>query len=245
MTIAQGFPKLNAALVNQQNGQVTQPWLQFFISLWIRTGSGLPSGQVTSVNVGGNNGITALVVDPTTNVQITLGLGSITPTSVTASGAVVGSNLSGSNTGDVTVVGQNYLTMIGQVITANPVNLSTSNVTGFLASTSFPALSGDISNSAGTTTMALSAGAVITTSIANNAVTPAKIANGTNNTLAGYSNTGVFSTVTTGAQLSLTGGTLNTTGISATITTAKLTTGGANGSMTFTNGVLTAQTQAT
>ena len=34
-------------------------------------------------------------------------------------------------------------------------------------------------------------------------------------------------------------------GISATITTAKLTTGGANGSMTFTNGILTAQTQAT
>lgn len=35
------------------------------------------------------------------------------------------------------------------------------------------------------------------------------------------------------------------TGISVTITTAKLTTLGANGSMTFTNGVLTAQTQAT
>lgn len=35
------------------------------------------------------------------------------------------------------------------------------------------------------------------------------------------------------------------TGVSATITTAKLTPGGANGSMTFTNGILTAQTQAT
>lgn len=34
-------------------------------------------------------------------------------------------------------------------------------------------------------------------------------------------------------------------GISATITTAKLTTGGANGSQTFTNGILTAQTPAT
>jgi len=34
-------------------------------------------------------------------------------------------------------------------------------------------------------------------------------------------------------------------GLSVTITTAKLTAGGANGSMTFTNGVLTAQTQAT
>ena len=34
-------------------------------------------------------------------------------------------------------------------------------------------------------------------------------------------------------------------GLTATITTAKLTALGANGSMTFTNGVLTAQTQAT
>jgi len=35
------------------------------------------------------------------------------------------------------------------------------------------------------------------------------------------------------------------TGVSATITTAKLTLAGANGSMTFTNGLLTAQTPAT
>lgn len=44
------------------------------------------------------------------------------------------------------------------------------------------------------------------------------------------------------------GGTLNKTkigGISATITTAKLTAGGTNGSMTFVSGVLTAQTPAT
>lgn len=34
-------------------------------------------------------------------------------------------------------------------------------------------------------------------------------------------------------------------GLSVTINTAKLTTGGVNGSMTFTNGILTAQTQAT
>jgi len=34
-------------------------------------------------------------------------------------------------------------------------------------------------------------------------------------------------------------------GLSVTITTAKLTPAGANGSMTFTNGILTAQTQAT
>ena len=35
------------------------------------------------------------------------------------------------------------------------------------------------------------------------------------------------------------------TGLSVTITTAKITPGGVDGSMTFTNGILTAQTQAT
>lgn len=38
---------------------------------------------------------------------------------------------------------------------------------------------------------------------------------------------------------------LPASGLSVTITTAKLTTGGTNGSMTFTNGILTAQTPAT
>jgi hypothetical protein len=37
----------------------------------------------------------------------------------------------------------------------------------------------------------------------------------------------------------------NLPGISVTITTAKLTAVGVNGSMTFTNGILTSQTQAT
>ena len=44
---------------------------------------------------------------------------------------------------------------------------------------------------------------------------------------------------------SIAGTIIPTGGISVTITTSKLTTGGANGSMTFTNGILTAQTQAT
>ena len=52
-------------------------------------------------------------------------------------------------------------------------------------------------------------------------------------------------------NVAITGGTISDTvvhpsnGITVTITTAKLTTLGTNGSMTFTNGILTAQTQAT
>jgi hypothetical protein len=41
------------------------------------------------------------------------------------------------------------------------------------------------------------------------------------------------------------GGQLPSTGLSVTITTAKLTTLGSNGSQTFTNGILTAETAAT
>lgn len=43
----------------------------------------------------------------------------------------------------------------------------------------------------------------------------------------------------------ITGGQLPASGLSVTIATAKLTSGGTNGSMTFTNGILTAHTDAT
>jgi hypothetical protein len=54
--------------------------------------------------------------------------------------------------------------------------------------------------------------------------------------------TGLATVAHTGAYSDLTG---TPTGLSVTITTAKLTALGTNGSMTFTNGILTAQTQAT
>jgi len=63
--------------------------------------------------------------------------------------------------------------------------------------------------------------------------------------LTGYlygNNTGPVTASTTIPYSAITG---TPTGLSVTITTAKLTTLGTNGSMTFTNGILTAQTQAT
>src|SRR6185369_1049560 len=55
-----------------------------------------------------------------------------------AKGSITGSNLTGTNSGDVTLAGQNYLSLSGQQITANKINLA-SNVVGTLniASTSF------------------------------------------------------------------------------------------------------------
>jgi len=49
----------------------------------------------------------------------------------------------------------------------------------------------------------------------------------------------------TGSSIPYSNVTGTPTGLSVTITTAKLTTLGSNGSMTFTNGILTSQTQAT
>lgn len=90
------------------------------------------TGTVTSVDIIGNDGIIPSGGPITTSGSITLDLGAITPTSVAATGTVTGSNLSGTNTGDVTLAGQNYLSIAGQVITANPVNLSGTHVTGNL-----------------------------------------------------------------------------------------------------------------
>jgi hypothetical protein len=60
-------------------------------------------GTVTSVSVTTANGVSGTVTNPTTTPDISLALGAITPSSVAASGAVTGSNLSGSNTGDQTI----------------------------------------------------------------------------------------------------------------------------------------------
>ena len=69
-------------------------------------------------------------------------------------------------------------------------------------------------------------------------------------TLAGtlvIANGGTGASTASGARINLGLGTMATqnVGITATITTAKLTALGANGSMAFTNGILTAQTPAT
>jgi len=88
-------------------------------------------------------------------------------------------DVSGTNSGDVTIAGENYVTISGQTITANAVNLAGTNVTGTLAAARFPALTGDLTNTAGN----------LATTISNNAVTTAKIADA-NITLAKIQNLG-------------------------------------------------------
>ena len=50
-----------------------------------------------------SKGVSGTVSNPSTTPAISLTLGAITPSSVAASGAVTGSNLSGNNTGDQTI----------------------------------------------------------------------------------------------------------------------------------------------
>ena len=61
------------------------------------------AGSISSVSVTTANGISGIVATPTTTPAISLTLADITPTSVTATGALAGSNLSGTNTGDQTI----------------------------------------------------------------------------------------------------------------------------------------------
>lgn len=115
-------------------------------------GSSGGGGTVTSVSVTTHDGISGSVANPTTTPAISLTLGNIIPTTVnglTLTAQAVGftiaggttsktltvpldATVSGINTGDVSLSGENYLTISGQAITAHAVDLSGTNVTGNL-----------------------------------------------------------------------------------------------------------------
>jgi len=91
------------------------------------------TGTVTSVSVTTANGVSGTVATATTTPAISLTLGAITPTSVASSGAVTGSNLSGTNTGDQTSVTGNAGTATALATARNIFNISfngTANVAG-------------------------------------------------------------------------------------------------------------------
>lgn len=64
-------------------------------------------------------------------------------------------SLSGTNSGDVTLLGEDYLSLAGQALTADPVDVSGTNITGILKAASFPALAGDITTFASSLTTTL------------------------------------------------------------------------------------------
>jgi hypothetical protein len=188
----QGFPQVSAPVVDG-TGVITEAWYKFFISLWVRSGGsqGQPGPYIPSDVI-----ITGGTIDG-------VAIGSTVPdtgqfTTLHATGTVTGSNFTGSssgvNTGNVSLSGDNYITISGQTITAHNVALAT-QVSGNLPVTNL-----NSGTAASSTTFWRGDTSWV-------------------NPLAG--------------------------GISTTITTAKLTGAGANGSMVFTNGLLTASTPAT
>jgi hypothetical protein len=138
------------------------------------------TGGLATLMFGGNTGTEKLIirdVDFTnlTSVDRTLGInlnnGSRTlllagDLSVTSSG---GASVDGTNTGDVTLAGQSYLSRTNQVITANAVDLSGTHVTGILAAARHPALTGDVTTPSGSVATTIGANKVLDTMIRQSA----------------------------------------------------------------------------
>jgi fibronectin-binding autotransporter adhesin len=81
-------------------------------------------GTVTSIAAQGSNGITVSGSPITTSGILSFGLGNITPTSVIATGVISGSNLSGTNTGDQTVILSGDATGTGSAGAAGDTNVT-------------------------------------------------------------------------------------------------------------------------
>jgi hypothetical protein len=151
------------------------------------------------------------------------------PITIDAAGTLGWLSLSGNNTGDVTKIGESYLTLTGQQISANPIDLTGTNVTGQLKAASFPILFGDITTTGGTLSTSIAANAVTTAKINNNAVTYGKIQNtSVNGVLLGSPSTGsAIQEITLGSGFSLVGSALTAVGLGGTVTSVSVVT--ANG----------------
>lgn len=88
---------------------------------WLPGGGGGGGGSVTGFTFTNANGISGVVTSPTTTPTLTLSLGAITPTTVTASGAISASNFNGtfngtfSGTSSGTNTGNQTITLTGDV----------------------------------------------------------------------------------------------------------------------------------
>ncbi|HYK77309.1 MAG TPA: hypothetical protein VEV16_10050, partial [Daejeonella sp.] len=148
------------------------------------------AGTVTNVSVTGNNGITANVTNPGTTPAITLGLGAITPSSVTASGnisatgTISGSNLSGTNTGDqnasqvpVTAVSGITSTNVQAALVELQGKITTAAAGGLTAVNHDATLTGTGAAGAGNE-LGIADNAITTSKILDANVTDAKLATG-------------------------------------------------------------------
>jgi hypothetical protein len=195
-----GVAKLRGTAVSATaptvNGQVLK--YNTTTSQWEPGTDNNAGGTVTSVSVTTANGVSGTVANATTTPAISLSLGAITPTSVAATGAVTGSNLSGTNTGDQTI------TLSSDVSGSGTGAITTTINTGAVNSAK------------------IADGSIATIDLGNSQVTYGKIQNVAATRLLGNP-TGTAaapSEISLGTGLSFSGTTLNATGGTVTGVTA-------------------------
>ena len=250
------IPAPRTPLVDENSGDMTPAWYRFFYNLFGFAGSGGDGG--VPVNRGGTgqtsytdgqllignsvgNTLSKNTLTPGTGIGVTNGNGTIAVANTGVLSNIAGAGISVSAaTGNVTIGNTGVLSVIAG--TGISVSSPTGNVT--LANTGVLSVSG---GTTGLTPAVATTGAIV---LAGTLAT-SNGGTGAAGTLTGYVKGAGASAMTASATIpntDITGlGTMSTqnVGITATITTAKLTALGADGSMTFVNGILTAQTQAT
>lgn len=160
-----------------------------------------------------NDSSTAVQIRKADNTTVVMSANTSTG-AVTFSGAISASNITGTitgtNTGDVTLAGENYLSIAGQVVTANAVNLAGSNVTGVLPNANVAAtLSGKTYD--GLTLTALGTGFTVAGGTTSKTLTVALNANvaGTNTGDQLYTASGDATAPSSASNLALTLATVN------------------------------------
>jgi hypothetical protein len=228
------IPAPRTPFLDQESGDITPAWYRFLYNLFTTTGSGTGNGISTANGGTGQTSYTdgQLLIGNSTNNS----LNKNTLSHGTGIGIINGHGSIQINNDGVTSVAAN--TGISVSGSTGGVTISNSGVTSIIAGTGIT-----VSGSTGAVTINSVNNGVTTFSGGSTGLTPNTPTNGAvvlGGTLA-IANGGTNATTASDARTNLGLG----NGLSVVITTAKLTTSGANGSMTFTNGILTAQTQAT
>jgi hypothetical protein len=228
------IPAPRTPFLNQETGDITPAWYRFLYNLFTTTGSGTGAGIGTANGGTGQTSYTDGQLLIGNSIDNSLNKNTLSP------GAGIGvinghGSIQINNTGVTSVSANTGISVSGST---GAIAIGNSGVTSIVAGTGIT-----ISGSTGAVTINSVNNGVTTFSGGSTGLTPNSPINGAI-TLGGTlvvanGGTGATDVATARTNLGLGGG------LSVTITTAKLTTLGANGSMTFTNGILTAQTQAT
>ncbi|NCW12876.1 MAG: hypothetical protein EBV82_06855, partial [Chitinophagia bacterium] len=171
---------------------------------FLKADGSLDTKSYASIN--GTESLTNKTINGISITPLTIGFsiaGGTTPKNLTVNDAAT---ISGDNTGDISINGQNYLSLNNQLITANAINLSNGNVTGTLAELRFPGLLGDVTNTVGELTTRITTGAITTSKIADKAVSFSKMQDISLQTLLGNSsasNAGSVHEILIGSGLTL------------------------------------------